>query len=595
MAASTSSPSSGRDTRERSKSSAFFSDDEVKAAINAIAATTNLSILAGSGVSSDAGLPLWDDLLLRLMTDGTQLPPDVAAEAQAVETSLGQASLIEAAYADDAVAFANAVARALDSTHTHGDQHPLLGEQGGPGETAQAIASICVHAASGKAPKFLLTTNYDLLLEFALVRAQKAKSETADVSPVTAVRLTTGTHDSSPAVGRWRVHHLHGWVPTPTAAAETIGVPSTMDQSLAEDGNRLVLSETGYYPADREASTWQDDLLGEVLGPESTLLIVGTGLADPALVRHIYRTRPPSGERTRAYAILLRPNPIRSLTAEDQTRRVAYEAAARARWKAVGVEVLFADFRFQVAQFCSEVAYRRSPEYAAKRPKRRGNAAPRRYGARLDAWFRGAYAKEGLINAEQLPDELDEGEASKRFQNAQRQLSQTLRELIEDLRSEFTELETDHLGLHLWCRTPRRLYIGEASSLLAEYGGVCALGMVGASDRSWTDPESIDTRELHSDGDRIAIRAFTQQAVGVASVDMASWDQLVAVPISLVADDTPARRLPVGVLSLNARSMSPGTPAGLSTIPADPARFVSLTATLARMGSNLLAPRKTDT
>ncbi|MBO9531455.1 MAG: SIR2 family protein [Solirubrobacteraceae bacterium] len=564
----------------------FFRRSFVKGALSALAQAEDFSIFAGSGVSSDAGMPSWNallDALLRSVPNAEQIEDwdGFAEAAEAVESTLGRASLVEAAYAGRPADFARLVANAMGVQATS-SRRPLVDEADGPGQTALAIAHLCVDVREGLEPRYIITTNFDVLLELAILR--RARSLKHD----DAVVVGPATDDrTSPPSGkrRWKVHHLHGWLPHPVEAAKHLGLPTDVDECVS-DSNRLVLSETGYYGRGT-GPDWQDRVVESTLGSGARLLIVGTSLADPALVRHLYRTHEASGDDSepRAYALLLRPTPLPSLTEPEGTARLAYERAAILRWEAVGVRVLYADFAFQIAQFCHELATARSSEFQGAKGRRQFNKTAR-YGARLDSWFGRAYERDSLISASTKGDDDDLQQASDAFQEAQRRLSAELRVTIaEDLLDRFPSLEKDHLALHLWCRMPQRLTYGRAEDLINE-NGICSLGMVGASDRSWIEPESVDTRLLHQSGDRVAVKAFTSQAVSFAEAPMATWDQLVAVPVSIQDGKRPVR-LPVGVLSLNARGAD-GERAELTNLLRTPDGLVKLIVYLAVTGRRYL-------
>lgn len=560
----------------------FFRQAVVKSALKALDEAPQLSVLAGSGVSSDAGLVGWEQLLNGLLRntpghDGTHEEFDAFASAAArAEGTLGRASLVEARFEGRSAEFAELVSNALTPAEQGSSQRPLVDEADGPGRTARALASLCVDVPAARAPVHLITTNFDLVLEQALLQAERKNQPESDVDPsVRAVSQAAAGND--PATRKWVVHHLHGWLPVPCNAAEETGHPTEFHHVVAGD-NRIVLSETGYY-SEQPTNAWQDRLIENVLDPGHTLLIVGTSLSDPALVRHLYRTAKRPHNTPRAYAVILRPEPILGQSEPGRDARARYEAIARERWNAVGVEVLFADYRFQIAQFCSELTLLRSGAVNKK-----GKDAAR-YGARLDTWFTKAFARGSLLSVESDGTEDDYLTASHTFQKRQQLLTEELRAVVNGLVVKpFEHLASDHLALHLWCRSPRRLRFGQVHDLLE--GGLCALGMIGASDRSWADPESIDTRELHHTSDRLAVRAFCNQQLALTEAPLGSWDQLVAVPVTL---EDGARRLPIGVISLNARSMTAGERTGLTKLLADPALTAQLTVRLARAGQSLLS------
>jgi len=194
-----------------------------------------------------------------------------------------------------------------------------------PGPTAHQVAYL--RSCFGSRAT-LLTTNYDDLIERALLTAGYSKRDVRSYVrrrkvPVSAVPVT----------------HLHG-------LAGREGPPKS-----------LVLTEEQYHRMQRGTS-WQEQCVTAQL--ESTsCLFVGTSLTDPNLIRYLYGYKQ---AQSRAHAaVFVRQGDAEG--ADDQVRAAREDAAAK-RWGRCGVEAVFVDHFADAAQLVYEIAYRRKADAA---------------------------------------------------------------------------------------------------------------------------------------------------------------------------------------------------------------------------------------
>jgi hypothetical protein len=290
----------------------YFDDpgDELARAIDTVARHDGpITVFAGAGVSMEAGLPSWRELVGRLLDDlGADLGPD--ERAVWVDEILREGPLAAAATAralhPDEPAFRRALRRALYGDRPAGAFAP------------ETLARELARLKAGLGDRVaLLTANYDGLLEAALADA--------------------GLHPASPvsgraeAPGRAAVWHLHGRL-----------IPGA-------DPGPLVLTEGDYVRSASEA--WPQDFVAERLRT-SLCLFVGLSLTDPNFIRWLYR-HGPAGDHPHM-AVFVRQDE-RPMTAAVRAR---LEAATAARWSQSGITPVWTNYYGEVAQLVHEIALR---------------------------------------------------------------------------------------------------------------------------------------------------------------------------------------------------------------------------------------------
>lgn len=379
---------------------ASLAQSEIEPLIERLAASRELTLLVGAGASMEAGLPSWRGLIERLLgTVAAELPRlgkrkrgEWVAETLRRDDLLGAGAVVEVMGK-----------RSLDELVPQ----ELYGGQGAaafaPGPIAKQVAAL--REVWGDRLE-ILTTNYDDLLERALIEAGTAQ---------TRIRSYAQSYRRDKrAAGTVAVTHLHG-------LAGRAGPPKG-----------IVLTEEDYHRMQRGRS-WQERLVTDRL-QSSTCLFVGMSLADPNLIRYLYGYK--AGDPPRHAAIFVRqgepecPEPVRA----------AMEMAAAARWRHCGVQAIFVDHFADAAQLLYEIGHCRQVGTGAYRPV-------------------GARAGELIADFEAALAVTDQAE----FARGQVVLSEGLRGLL----GEFTtaalptadQRRKESLGLALWVLSPdgRRL------------------------------------------------------------------------------------------------------------------------------------------
>lgn len=297
---------------------ASLAQPEIEPLIERLATASDLTLLVGAGASMEAGLPSWRALI-------EQLLQTVGGELTGLSEEERAAWVTGTIERDDLLGAAAVVG--VMAEQGLGDLIPaelyggLGAEAFAPGPIAHQVAAM--RGIWGEQLE-ILTTNYDDLLEQALIDA--------GIAPSKIRSYTQNRERAKRAVGTVAVTHLHG-------LAGRSGTPKG-----------IVLTEEHYHRMQRGTS-WQEQMVTDRLG-QSTCIFVGMSLADPNLIRYLYGYKAP--ERPRHAAIFVRQG-------EPQVSasvRVAMEEAARRRWGRCGVQAIFVDHFADAAQLLYEISYR---------------------------------------------------------------------------------------------------------------------------------------------------------------------------------------------------------------------------------------------
>jgi SIR2-like domain len=290
----------------------------------------------------EASLPSWPALVQRLLRrvaqDHPALTSDEAKEAWIAGT-LRQEDLLAAGAVVEVMA-----SQGLDKLlpeELFGPSGPSSFE---PGPIAHQVAYL--RRCFGQRLT-ILTTNYDDLIERALMAAGFAKK---DIKSYVRRRTT-------PPTGAVPVTHLHGF-------ADRSG-----------HSKQIVLTEEQYHRMQRGFS-WQEQNVTERL-ESSVCLFVGTSLTDPNLIRYLYGYE--QSRARRHAAVFVRQGDLEG--AADEVRAVREEAASK-RWQRCGVEALFVDHFGDAAQLLYEIGLKRAVGADYEPVATRASNALRRIGER---------------------------------------------------------------------------------------------------------------------------------------------------------------------------------------------------------------------
>jgi SIR2-like domain len=374
----------------------YFVGDDLEHAVDQIARSRDpLTLIAGAGVSMEAGMPSWLGLVRRLVerVAGGLEPVQRQGWVDAVmkEGPLAAAAVAESAYMDSDFKVDTVKWRARVREALYGGSPSSFP----PGALASQIALL-----KKRFPEDIeiLTANYDGLLETAL--EQVLGDEDRDV--VSCVR---GVAEPPGAAAVWHIHGRLMLRPKSTSHWRTTG--------------RLVLSEASY--ADVPRGEFPENFMSRHVR-DRLCVFVGLSLTDPNLIRWLYRYGDP---RYQHIAIFVR----QGSPAYDREVRERLERANRDRWRRCGVRTYFAEYYGEVAQLLHEAGLRRA---GADVPALRERASMRR-----------DKALSALVPSDPA-----------QFAIAQQKASKWLRDRLDDVReiaaASRCGVEGEQLGLAIW-------------------------------------------------------------------------------------------------------------------------------------------------
>lgn len=477
-------------------SPAFFSRPETSRLIRQIAKSKRLSVYVGAGVTlSDTGLT-WAALIKELLKEIQDIEPSQAQRLGEQLPVLHQASLIWEHYSkqhDD-----NALSQLQDKIST------LIyrKNQWRSGEYSASLILMCDVLIRSGVDVSIYTTNYDTYLEDVPLRLQG--SDTPVLSPVvglTPVDVLTDDDDTDdvlddalplgPAI---EVTHLHGVI-GPRGQIQTYQTPpvfSEIDYHLSQNATvrRLTQGFSG-----------------------TSVLILGSGLDDPPLLRALAETRGKTKDRwaifPRAAARKLEPYDLEKVPSSDDIMTEVEKRMAQ-----FNVKLVMPDFFTQASQFVREVAYARQcmdsgSEYQVR---------PSSYDSRLAAWWESWVALTG---------------ASSRA-SRQRTDHRKLMKAVDSLRK-YTGDPDERLKVEAWLRW--------------KPGELRHLQLWASSTGTWPDNRSARRVPIEEGSDYAAVQAFVAGQVLLSETAGRShrWERYLAVPIRLHGGlDSPV----VGVVTL---------------------------------------------
>jgi hypothetical protein len=456
--------------REGGIAGRYLANEPIREAIERVASHSGpITMIVGAGASMEAELPSWAELIRRMLDEAA---PDVV---EPEDTSEWLEAVI-----DEGLLAAAAVVKALtptDEDFPRRLREALYGGRAATSFTPQALArQIAWFKQRLGSDVTIVTANYDGLLEQALRDR--------------GLRTQSFVRHQREAPGAAAVYHLHG----------------RLAPSYSATG-RLVLAEDDYAQVQWPGS-WQERFMATAID-ETLCVFVGLSLTDPNLIRWLYRysdVRHPY----RHVAVFVRQ-------ASPDLRpavRKGLERSAHERWRRCGVDVVWADFFGESAQFVHEIALHRSTPDASTFSDR----ARDRLDTIRDAWLPSATAD---------------------FRDAQETLSAFLSRLLVQVRtiakSSGIDLADEHLGLGLW--------------IVDHEQGV--VSCIATADRRLNDTSAVMPNQLQLSSRWVVVEAVTRGVVVQRDPDLyaSRWRFIRGVPL-IVENDDGAERSIVGAVTL---------------------------------------------
>lgn len=237
----------------------------------------DLVLVLGAGVSMDANIPLWNELIKKLLIEM------INDKLRIKEKSFNKDEvdqLVQLAYSnmeDSPLAQMRYIRNAFDNTSYKNIIHNVLYEKNPKSTTSllKAISRICTPRRKHLGVKGIISYNFDDLVEKIL--------KTNGISFSSIVRDS----DIS-TVDNLNIYHVHGYLPS--------------KQNGANGDIDIVFSEEDYHKVYRDAYSWSNIIQLNSFR-ESTCLFIGCSLNDPNL-RRLLDVAARNGEKPRHYAIL---------------------------------------------------------------------------------------------------------------------------------------------------------------------------------------------------------------------------------------------------------------------------------------------------
>lgn len=251
-----------------SVSLAIYSDATTET-IARIGAASRLTVLVGAGASVPSGLPDWPDLIVRLLIQRGLIDDETVARSIVAAQDVRIAA--QAVFPSDVNQAERAAAVRLA---LWGDSTDAV-----PSSLHRAVARLVRRRPPGAVQ--LLTLNYDDLLERALI---DDATDHGDQARTTAPRFDDEIPDADDVV-----EHLHGVLP----------------RDETDQYGEIVLTQADYNNA-ASGGTWRDDSIDRALDDDGLLVLVGTSLIDPNLLRWTARLEQHHHAADRVIALLPR-------------------------------------------------------------------------------------------------------------------------------------------------------------------------------------------------------------------------------------------------------------------------------------------------
>ncbi len=284
----------------------------------------NLTLCLGAGVSNDAGLPLWNDMihdLLVLMIDyktqGEILEKSDLerigrlASSNREESPLTQVRYIRTAFeAEESADYYNIVRSVLYGKAIHTESALL-----------EAIGELARPKRNHIGVKGVITYNFDDLLE----RELQEKGVPYNVVYRENDRVSSSVLN---------VYHVHGFLPYRPEAG-------------AQEDTALIFSEEDYHEVYRDAYCWSNITQLNAFR-ENVCLFIGSSLTDPNM-RRLLDISARSGDTPRHFAIMKRKRPAAGLGENSRDRRLMniYQridnSIRDAYFRTLGIQVIWVD------------------------------------------------------------------------------------------------------------------------------------------------------------------------------------------------------------------------------------------------------------
>lgn len=475
-----------------------------------------LVLVVGAGVSMNASLPSWQQLINK-MTDAIDDEPLRGIAAQDNSDPMRKAEIILNLVKQDNV---NVQDHEIIRDALYPRNSPVV-----PGQLANSLARL-IYSRQGRVR--VLTTNFDCILEKALEKYYPAASIRSYSSANVEPWRNWGERD-----GNIGIMHLHGLV--------------RQGQNPEEP---IVLTESQFLKYGARVRTAISDAI-----KDACTIFIGLGMSDPNLIGPLYQS---AGSASPRFALAV-PGRVGSSSPRESARYVI--SSARYLEEKLGLKPVFLKSYSQLNQVISDLTL------AVKEPDRYDpeNETPDSlvYHSRLTRALEMCYSAIGCAGSDWIPV----GEAGEAFSTRLHEALtipggpvDVLRRMVRFYKTaELGGRDGENFGLSLWLRTRDRMN-----------GETYALSLVGTS--AYTHREEWSMRRevpISADSEFVVAQAVFhgswQAANVVPSPGSRMWRGMVAAPVMLVASgsdrnikDEPADVLTIGAITLNSTHLVTG-------------------------------------
>ncbi|MEM8620262.1 MAG: SIR2 family protein [Actinomycetota bacterium] len=521
-------------------------DDSVGEAVELLSGQEHLHLFVGAGVSQEAGLPSWSELLDELLRRTALSSDPFRTKAEELDRGGADEHEVATALASDAASYsrwaiashgllgAAAVVKAWlgDGDYRRVVQDALYAPMiqsrlpFQPGPTAIAIAALWRRV--GPSRMSVVTTNYDRMLERALVEIGVDETEIRS-APV------GGDRDSR----TYNVIHLHGVLPEPQL---------TEQSDIAQP---IVLAEDEFFGGGADARM-RSRLCESALTSDSCLF-VGTSFTDPNLLGYLYAVARRERYDHKHVAIVVKQGEQPPQVDAGRTVLTLGRQTAAARLDRINVMTVQPSFFSQTAHVLGEIE-----------PSVEGHTG---FLDRLDRWSLAARST-GLLPG--VPAAFDSRQSA-----LQRALSVAVDQIHEAFMAvPSMRCDGEVLSLHLWAHDPFD------SSIV----------FIARSDQHFMAPELLEREPIAMPIRRLVVESVCSGTVLEASggaLDSSRWNSMLVVPLSasLFSTRPGAPTIPIGALVL---ASSAEVARGLSRLRTAPDARHHLVRSLAQVGELML-------
>lgn len=277
----------------------------------------DVSLFLGAGVSADAEVPLWDDLIHKLLINMINVNLGVIELEEDVE------KISKLAYGDredSPIIQMRYIRSAFENEEYFELVHKILYEKKPKWNTKllSAITNLATPRRNHIGVKSIVTYNFDDLVELNLKNKVEYK--------------TIYREEDIPDINKLSVYHVHGFLP--------------MEAEIEDLKNcELVFSEEDYHKVYRDAYCWSNIVQLNAFR-DSTCLFIGSSLTDPNM-RRLLDVASRNEEKPRHFAIIKKKeHPITGDKKQKELLQKYSEMDYRIReeyYKSLGINILWVD------------------------------------------------------------------------------------------------------------------------------------------------------------------------------------------------------------------------------------------------------------